>query len=265
MDSHNGDKKTTNNQAADKSMLEAVISKQKDVFVRIFSYLDLKDTWRLSNVNRLIKQKFLSIPKLKEPEYRIPYKRVSDYEFSCNFVNYVYGKGNDERLSKIAYKVVKFDANAYEDKTFDELRISIPVICKQNYDFKKSIVYQIDKDIFCGSTYDLLEEMLWHMVLLDILNIKLVDFKREKPLPEEILDIVKGNSQNRLNFLFGGDKQYSNISTGGFAGILYDYAKLIFKLPDNNRDISIEQKELIQKIFLCFIMSSLIILTHISY
>ena len=34
MYNHNGDTKTTNNQAADKSMLEAVISKQNDVFVK---------------------------------------------------------------------------------------------------------------------------------------------------------------------------------------------------------------------------------------
>lgn len=264
MNSHNGDKKIKkDNQVTNTSAFKKIMSGQNDVPIKIFSYLDLRSIWRFSNVNRPSKQKFLSMAKLNESEQKKPYKCVSDYELSCNFVNFVYGKGNTERLSKIADEAVKYDANVYENSTDDQLHVLIPVTGKSGYIFEKSIFSQINGTDWCLDSFfhnaddwiscSLVKEMLWHMVLLDILNIKLADFERKKSLPEEILDIVKRNSQNRLNFLFGDKKNYGDIPCGGFADALYDYATLIFKLPYQRKELSTEKEDLIRKIFACFV------------
>lgn len=177
-----------------------------------------------------------------------------------DFVNFVYGKSNTERLSKIIDKVVKRDMKFFENKTDEDIT---------DWQRQKNPRYRFEDSLYGGmrrrNDMNLAELMLWHMTLLDILNLKCYDLKLDKSLEESIEDAVARKSTDRLDFLCGNHRlnfDYTNF----YGEILYKYSKRVFEeLPkeqqrpyeyeDEDEDDNFLQRQgqLMKKIFSCFI------------
>ena len=108
-----------------------------------------------------------------------------------DFINFVYVDSNTEGLSKLIDEIVEFDIKSLE---------------KRNTNIK------------------LTKLVLWHMVLLDILNLKQSDLDKSKPLTTAITDAVKLNSENRLKFLSS-----KALSVNEVPNLLYNYSESIFE------------------------------------
>ena len=140
-----------------------------------------------------------------------------------DFIDFVYGDSNTERLSKLIDEIVESDI-----KDLKERNINIKLI----------------------------KLVLWHMILLDILNLKQSDLDKSKPLTMAITDAVKLNSENRLKFLSNKELNVNDIPN-----FLYEYSKSIFeeladtsmnstKLSDKSDEQ--ENKQSVRKIFCRF-------------
>ena len=173
-------------------------------------------------------------------------KNLHEIERTYDFVNFVYGKSNTERLSKIIDKVLKKDMEFFKDKT----DMGITDWQKQknpNYRFEDSLYAKMKKE---GHS-KLVELMFWHMILLDILNLKYYDLAPDKSLEESIEDAVNQKSSDRLDFLYG-DHQLSYYSRSAFGETIYEYAKQIFKDLPEKQGVNQPQEQLMSKIFACF-------------
>ena len=165
-----------------------------------------------------------------------------------DFVDFVYGKSNTERLSKIIDKVVKKDMEFVKDKTYKEIT---------DWQKQKNPRYRFEDSLYgkmrrTNST-NLAELMLWHMTLLDILNLKCYDLNPDEPLEESIKNAVMKRSDDRLDFLCGNHNLSYWYDSSCFSTNLYKYSKQIFKDLPEKEGIDLQQEQLMRKIFACFV------------
>ena len=173
-------------------------------------------------------------------------EKSQEIKLIYDFVNFVYGKSNTERLSKIIDKVVKEDMKFFEDKTDEEIT-SWQSQKNPNYEFKNSLYAEMKKE----AASKLVEPMLWHMALIDILNLKCYDLNSDEPLEESIKDAIMQKSNDRLDFLCGNhglDFNYVN----DYGELLYKYSKRVFEDLPTKKGINLQSECLMRKIFACF-------------
>ena len=222
----------------------------------IMSYLDAKSI----NRYRASDRKSNHIFEVAQEKRLLAYRNLQRSKSPYGFISLIYKSQNIEKLLKIIDEVAKTDMEKFFcDKTDDEIAnefVRITAGTSSNYEFKESVYSMLELYHHHCYTYnhrELVELVLWHMVLLDILNIKFSDLKYDKPLEEAITDTLKQNSDNRLKFFFNQAKSYESMTAGG---ALYEYSRRIFKdLPEKQGENK-EQEQLMRKIFAHFLAVS---------
>ena len=175
-------------------------------------------------------------------------KDSNEIKQTYDFVNFVYGKSNTERLSKIIDEVLKKDMEFFKDKTDEEIT-DWQKQKNSRYSFEDSLYGEMRRT----NSTNLAELMLWHMTLLDILNLKCYDLNPDEPLEESIKNAVMKRSDDRLDFLYGNHDSSYWYGSSCFSTSLYKYAKQIFKDLPEKQGVNQQQEQLMRKIFTCFV------------
>ena len=205
----------------------------------ILKYCDDRTLLNLLTVNKSWNKKINGLKLDKRKEY-LKY-----------FLWYIYGRGNAERLCKVVDDVVnKLD----EDKD------------KDNKDNIENIIEEDDdKDQKLNEDEKF---WLWHMILLDILNIKMADLKlnfdEEKSKSVEVAInnyLLSDKAVKRRN-----DFIDINIKSDYPERLLWEYSRQVFPEFENiqvesgdywdNINVNVDTAELLGRIFACFLKVS---------
>ena len=206
----------------------------------ILKYCDDKTLSNLLTVNKSWNKKINELKLDKRKEY-LKY-----------FLWYIYGRGNAERLCKVVDDVVnKLD----EDKD------------KDNKDNIENIMIEEDDDK--DQKFDEDKKFLfWHMILLDILNIKMADLKlnfdEEKSKSVEVAInnyLLSDKAVKRRN-----DFIDTKIKSDHPERLLWEYSRQVFPEFENiqvesggywdNINVNVDTAELLGRIFACFLKVS---------
>ena len=201
----------------------------------ILKYLDLQTELNVLKANKQWAQKIIKIKLLQKRKEYLKY-----------FLWYVYGCGNAERLCKIVDGVMNnLDEN---DENKDDIIIENENNDKNNNKDKKFL--------------------LWHMILLDILNIKMSDLKlnfdeeKSKSIEEAIKKcLLTEEAVKRRN-----DFIDTKIKSDHPERLLWEYSRQIFPEFENvqvesggywdNINVNVDTAELLGRIFACFLKVS---------
>ena len=203
----------------------------------ILKYCDDRTLSNLLTVNKSWNQKINGLKLDKRKEY-LKY-----------FLWYIYGRGNAERLCKVVDDVVnKLD----EDKDKDNIE---NIIIEEDYDKDQKL--NEDEKFW-----------LWHMILLDILNIKMADLKlnfdEEKSKSVEVAIkncLLTEEAVKRRN-----DFIDTKIKSDYPERLLWEYSRQVFPEFENiqvesggywdNINVNVDTAELLGRIFACFLKVS---------
>ena len=207
----------------------------------ILKYLDPQTELNVLKANKQWAQKIIKIKLLQKRQEYLKY-----------FLWYIYGRGNAERLCKIVDGVMNnLDEN---DENKDDIIIENENNDKNNNEDKKFL--------------------LWHMILLDILNIKMSDLKLdfEKEKSKSVGEAIKKHllsekAVKRRNDFIDSKKIISMPSSS--ETLLWEYSRQIFPEFKNIQlelehgftkyypmykyiEIDLSTKKLLRNIFPCF-------------